>query len=89
MLRRTVAQEMCDVGAVAINGAPARSSRAVRVGDEIALRRRDRVLTVRVSAVPSLRQTSRHEAATLYEIIRDERTASDADELFQIPTPLT
>jgi ribosomal 50S subunit-recycling heat shock protein len=34
-LRRSVAQELCDAGAVEVNGAPAKSSRAVRVGDEI------------------------------------------------------
>ena len=58
------------MGAVTVNGAAARSSRTVRVGDEIALRRGDeRTLTVRVTHVPNLRQTSKQQAATLYEII--------------------
>ncbi|MBC7930153.1 MAG: RNA-binding S4 domain-containing protein, partial [Rubrivivax sp.] len=52
VLRRTVAQELCDAGAVSVNGTPARSSRAVHPGDRIAIRRRERVLTVRVSSVP-------------------------------------
>ncbi|HYP02168.1 MAG TPA: RNA-binding S4 domain-containing protein [Pyrinomonadaceae bacterium] len=73
VLRRTVAQELCEAGAVLVNGAPARSSRAVRVGDEITLGRRERLLTARVLAVPTARQTSKHEAATLYEVVRDER----------------
>ena len=77
MLRRTVAQELCEAGAVLVNGAPARSSRAVRVGDEITLGRRERLLTARVLAVPSARQTSKHEAATLYEVVRDERRAEN------------
>ncbi len=73
VLRRTVAQELCEAGAVSVNGAPARSSRAVRVGDEITLARRASMLTVRVLAVPTARQTSKQEAATFYEVIRDER----------------
>ena len=78
ILRRTVAQEMCEAGAVHVNGAPARSSRVVRVDDEIALRRRDRTLTVRVLAVPTLRQTSKSEAPGLYEIVGDVRTERDS-----------
>ena len=73
VLRRTVAQELCEAGAVLVNGAPARSSRTVRVGDEITLGRRERLLTARVLAVPTAKQTSKHEAATLYEVVRDER----------------
>ena len=78
VLRRTVAQELCEAGAVVVNGAPARSSRAVRVGDEITLARRANLLTVRVVAVPSARQTSKQEAATLYEVVREERRAEEA-----------
>ena len=69
--RRTVAQELCDAGAVLLNGTPAKSARTVRAGDEITLRRRNRLLAVRVLAVPAARQTSRSDAATLYEIISD------------------
>ncbi|MFN2413624.1 MAG: S4 domain-containing protein [Pyrinomonadaceae bacterium] len=71
VLRRTVAQELCEAGAVSVNSAPARSSRAVRVGDEVTLRRRDRALTVRVLTVPQTKQVSRADAASLYEIVSD------------------
>ena len=77
MLRRTVAQELCEAGAVSVNGAPARSSRAARVRDEITLARRAGLLTVRVLALPAARQTSKHEAATLYEVVREERRAEE------------
>jgi len=77
VLRRTMAQELCEAGAVRVGGVAARSSRAVRVGDEITLARRERLLTVRVLEVPSARQTSKHEAATLYEVIGDERRVED------------
>ncbi|HEV2801286.1 MAG TPA: S4 domain-containing protein [Pyrinomonadaceae bacterium] len=78
VLRRTVAQELCEAGAVLVGGAAARSSRAVRVGEEITIKRRERWLTVRVLAVPTARQTSKQQAAELYEVVRDEpRAESD------------
>lgn len=78
-MRRTVAQELCEAGAVEINGATARSSRTVREGDEIRIRRRGRLLTVRVASVPVVRQPSKADAASLYEVVGDERVEDDAD----------
>ncbi len=77
VLRRTVAQELCEAGAVEVNGATARSARVVRAGDEIKIRRRGRLLTVRVASVPAMRQPSRAEAASLYEVLADERAQED------------
>jgi len=77
VLRRTVAQDLCEAGAVEVNGVTARSSRVVRAGDEIKIRRRGRLLTVRVVSVPAVRQPSRTEAASLYEVLADERTEED------------
>jgi ribosomal 50S subunit-recycling heat shock protein len=77
VLRRTVAQELCEAGAVEVNGSAARSSRTVREGDEIRIRRRGRLLVVRVAAVPAVRQPSKAEAASLYEVLSDERTEED------------
>ena len=73
VLRRTIAQELCEAGAVSVNGAAARSSRTVREGDEIAIRRRERALTVRVLTVPQTKQVSRADAPSLYEIVSDIR----------------
>jgi ribosomal 50S subunit-recycling heat shock protein len=69
VVRRSVAQELCEAGAVSVNGQAARSSRAVRAGDEIILKRRGRILTVRVKEVPSAKQVSREQAQTLYEVV--------------------
>ena len=77
-LRRAVAQELCDAGAVRVNGAAAKSSRAVNVGDEIALRRRNRLTVVRVLSVPATKQVSRHEASSLYEIISDTTVSEES-----------
>jgi ribosomal 50S subunit-recycling heat shock protein len=71
VLRRTVAQELCEAGAVLVNGAAARSSRAVREGDELTIRRRDRALTVRVRSLPQTKQVSRADAPSLYEVVSD------------------
>ncbi|MEA2172514.1 MAG: hypothetical protein QOD00_106 [Blastocatellia bacterium] len=75
--RRSVAQELCEAGAVLVNGAPAKQAREVRVGDALRLRRRDQWLTVRVLSVPTSRQTSRSEAATLYEILESSPAVED------------
>lgn len=73
VLRRTVAQELCEAGTVHVNGLAARSARALRAGDEITLRRRGRTLTVRVLALPASKQTSKSAAPDLYEIIGETR----------------
>ena len=77
--RRTVAQKICDAGRVSVNGKPAKSSHVVRGGDEIELQTRDRLLNVRVTSIPSDRQTSRKEAKDLYEVLSDKPL--DEDEL--------
>jgi ribosomal 50S subunit-recycling heat shock protein len=69
VVRRTAAQELCEAGAVSVNGAPARSSRAVKVGDEITLRRREREVSVRVRELPATKQVARGDASSLYEVI--------------------
>jgi ribosomal 50S subunit-recycling heat shock protein len=70
--RRTLAQRLCDAGRVSINGNPAKSSHAVKVGDEILLKHHNKLTTVRVMHVPTARQTSRKEASALYEVLREE-----------------
>ena len=76
-LRRTVAQELCDAGAVEVNGAPAKSSRDVRAGDEITLRRRRRVTMLRVLLIPATKQVARHDASSLYEVLSDKTLEED------------
>jgi ribosomal 50S subunit-recycling heat shock protein len=71
VLRRTVAQAMCDAGVVSVNGVRAKSSRSLAVGDEIKFRRRNHLVSVRVLSLPATRQTSRSDASSLYEILSD------------------
>jgi len=72
VLRRSVAQELCDAGVVFVNGVKAKSSREIKTGDEIEIRKRNRLTKVRVLKVPSTKQVSRSEAPNLYEILSDE-----------------
>lgn len=76
--RRSVAQALCDAGMVSVNGSAAKSSRTLRPGDEITLRRRSRILTLRVLALPPTRQTSRADAPSLYEILSESVVPEDS-----------
>jgi ribosomal 50S subunit-recycling heat shock protein len=75
--RRTVAQKICEAGRVFINGSPAKSSHAVKQGDEITVRSRDKLIVIRVVSVPHSRQTSRDEARTLYEVLSETALNND------------
>ena len=68
---RTVAQKVCEAGRVSINGSPAKSSHAVKIGDEIVVRSRDKLTSIRVLSLTT-RQTSRNDARTLYEVLSEE-----------------
>jgi ribosomal 50S subunit-recycling heat shock protein len=73
-----VAQQLCEAGQVWVGGAQAKSSRTVQAGDEITMRRRNRLLTVRVLSVPATRQTSRADASNLYEILGEREVPPDS-----------
>jgi ribosomal 50S subunit-recycling heat shock protein len=76
--RRPLAQRLCDAGLVSINGRPAKSAHSVNPGDEITIRIRNRVQTVRVQALPAGRSVSKTEAADLIEVLREEVTEPEA-----------
>jgi ribosomal 50S subunit-recycling heat shock protein len=75
--RRTVAQNICEAGRVSLNGSAARSSHAVKAGDEITITRRDKITTVRILSLPNSRQTSRKEATTLFKVLSEELLEAD------------
>ncbi len=66
--RRTLAQEMCEAGAVTVNGLRAKSAHEVREADLISIRRRGRVTTVRVVKIPT-KPPSKRDAESLYETV--------------------
>jgi ribosomal 50S subunit-recycling heat shock protein len=86
ILRRTLAQEFCDAGRVKINGVKAKSSREVKVNDEIRIKRSNRILIVRVLQIPSNKQVSRQAASSLFEVVSEEiinDSLFDEDKVFK------
>lgn len=72
VIRRTVAQAMCDAGAIDLNGTVAKSSRAVKVGDLLTIRRGERRSVFKIIAIPGSKQVSKPAATELYELVADE-----------------
>ena len=72
VLRRALANELCDAGLVRVNELTAKPSREVKAGDEIEIKRRSRITKFRVLRVPDKKQVSKQEAPTLYEILSEE-----------------
>lgn len=70
--RRTVAQKLCDAGLVLLNGRPAKSAHAVKTGDEIVIKRRDREIFLHVLSVPATHNVARRDAGNLIELISEK-----------------
>lgn len=79
--RRSLAQEFCDAGLIQINGSTAKSSKEVKPGDEIEIKRRNRLTKIKILEVPAQKQVSRSDAADLYEILSEE---ASRDEIFEL-----
>lgn len=70
--RRSLAKELCDEGAVSLNGHAVRAGREVSAGDTLTLSMRNRKLEVEVVSVPARPPSATH-ASDFYRIIVDER----------------
>ncbi len=75
--RRTLAQEFCEKGLIAVNGVRAKPSKEVKQGDEIDIRRRNSRMVARVREVPSQKQVSKAGANDLFEIVSSENLETD------------
>lgn len=73
VIRRSVAKEMCDAGRISVNEMPARSSKEVKVGDLIQIRRGDRLSVHRVEALPQSKQTPKADASALTAFVSETR----------------
>ncbi|NLT12409.1 MAG: RNA-binding S4 domain-containing protein [Clostridiaceae bacterium] len=67
--RRTVANDICQVGRVKINGKDAKPSSTVKVGDRIDVTFGNGVTAIRVLAVKET--VKKEDASSLYEIITE------------------
>jgi ribosome-associated heat shock protein Hsp15 len=72
VIRRTIAQELCEAGYVKVNGVMARSSRSLKADDVVELRRRNKITTFRVAQIPLKKQVSIADAANLYAVLSEE-----------------
>jgi ribosomal 50S subunit-recycling heat shock protein len=75
--RRSVAQEFCDANLISVNEVSAKSSKEVKAGDVIEIKRPTRSTRVRVRQVPTSKQVSKDAAAELYEIIEESVIDND------------
>ncbi len=66
--RRTVANDISDMGRVCVNGQPAKAAKQLKIGDEISIEYANKTVKVRVINIPQ-NNVSVQEAATLYEVI--------------------
>jgi ribosomal 50S subunit-recycling heat shock protein len=74
--RRPLAKELCEEGAVSINGNVVRAGREVSPGDTLELSLRNRRLVVEIVDIPSRPPSTAH-ARDFYRIIRDERNEDE------------
>ncbi len=77
MPRRSLAQEFCDAGRISVNGAKAKSSKEIKPGDEIEIRRGDRSTMVLIAEIPATRQVSKNAASDLYQLLEERKVADD------------
>lgn len=68
--RRTLAKEVADQGRVEINGLVVKASTSVKVGDEIAIRFGQKVVTVKVKMIKNT--TKKDEAESMYAVLSEE-----------------
>lgn len=68
--RRTVANEVSDMGRITVNGNPAKAGKQLNEGDIIAIEYANRTVKVKVLKVPT-GNVSVQEAPGLYEIIEN------------------
>ena len=69
---RSEAKSACDSGAVTVNGAPARASQEVAVGDLVGIRFSATPLEIRLEAMPP-KSTSRKAAKEMYSVVGGPR----------------
>lgn len=80
ILRRSLAQKFCDANLVKVNDVSAKSSKEIKIADEIEIKRGNRLTKVKILEIPAQKQVSRNDAGNLYEIISEETLP---DEIFE------
>lgn len=68
--RRTLAKQVADQGRVLVNGIAAKASTIVKVGDEVAIRFGQKVVTVKIEMIKNT--TKKEESTSMYTILTEE-----------------
>lgn len=76
--RRTLAKEVCDQSRVHINDRPAKASSSVKIGDTLAIRFGQKIVTVKVEDIKE--NPRKEEAVSLYSVIGEVPVPRDEKE---------
>ncbi len=74
--RRELARELCDEGMVRVNGAPKKAAWEVKAGDELQFPLYNRLLRVRVLALPE-GAAAKHDQWSFVEVLEEKRLTWD------------
>jgi ribosomal 50S subunit-recycling heat shock protein len=75
--RRELANQLCDEGMVRVNGVPRKASQDVKAQDELEFPLYNRVLKVRVLALPEVGNVKKADQWSLFEVLEDKRIPLD------------
>jgi ribosomal 50S subunit-recycling heat shock protein len=76
--RRSLAQEFCEKNLIRVNGLPAKSSKAMTVGDEIEIKRKDKIVVIKIDVIPTTKQMSKESALELYSVVSERPRENQA-----------
>ena len=68
--RRTLAKQVADQGRITINDKVAKASSSVKVGDELAIRFGQKIVTVKINKIKNT--TKKDEAESMFTILKEE-----------------
>ena len=68
--RRTLAKQVADQGRITINDKVAKASSSVKVGDELAIRFGQKIVTVKINQIKNT--TKKDEAESMFAILKEE-----------------
>jgi len=71
VLRRSVARQLCDAGAIKVNSVVAKASKELKAGDEVEIKQGPRHTIFRIVSIPISKQVSKADATSLVEVISD------------------
>ncbi len=69
--RRTLAKSVADQGRITINEKIAKASSVVKIGDELAIRFGQKIVTVKIEALKE--STKKEDAVMMYTILKEEK----------------